>query len=123
MSLSRITPETFDFDADDNLMASPPPAGRKASRSMNAMEMGALRYLVNENAIKRDAECESPMSHLSYSKAYKQEESPMRPLTSSKKHGNTNNPLLIDPKKVLSQMEEERRNTEQVEVTNTYSIL
>ena len=116
MSLSRITPEIFDNDMDDNLMASPT-AGHKASRSMNAMDMGALRYMVNENSTKRDADCDSPMSHLSYSKAYKQEESPMRPLASTKKHGNTNNPLLIDPKKVLSQMEEERRNTEQVEVT------
>eukprot|EP01035_Chromulina_nebulosa_P034171 gene34171-45826_t len=114
MSLSRITPEIFDDDMDDNLMAAATP-GHKASRSMNAMEMGALRYMVNENSTRRDAECDSPMSHLSYSKAYKQDESPMRPLTSSKKHGNTNNPLLIDPKKVLSQMEEERRNAEQVE--------
>jgi hypothetical protein len=66
---------------DDSMMAAAPTPEHKASRSMNAMEIEALRYMVNENSTRRDADCDSPMSHLSYSKAYKQEESPMRPLT------------------------------------------
>jgi len=35
---------------DDSMMAAAPTPEHKASRSMNAMEIEALRYMVNENS-------------------------------------------------------------------------
>ena len=86
--------------------------------------MGALRNLINENIDRR--EVDSPMStttNLSYSKAYANDDSPMRPVNGANMRTSVvknleSNPLFVDPKKVLSQLEDERRIGQNREVKN-----
>ena len=110
----------FDFN-DVSFGASPPT--HKTSRSMNAVEMGALKQLVNENSDRRDRELDSPASNsttLSYSKTYGNED--MSPMflksanTQKKPIALSSNPLLLEPKSFLAQLEEERNSGQDLEV-------
>mmetsp|Transcript_7138 Transcript_7138/g.10631 ORF Transcript_7138/g.10631 Transcript_7138/m.10631 type:complete len:634 (-) Transcript_7138:208-2109(-) len=127
MSLSKISPETFDGTSDN--ISSPP--SHKVSLSLSGMELRQLRGAIGDSLLD---ECDSPVScttALSYSKTYaKETDSPMKvssgmmisgaAVGSKQQKRNVamleSNPLFVDPKRVLSQLEEERKNGQDKEM-------